>query len=219
MKQKGIVLLITLFFITAISVIILKNLEDSEQFIKEVSLDEILIQNKITTQNVQKEIIKLINKYKDDDEVLDGILDVTSLGVPFDYGNVGLTIVLEEYFISGCNLNILNSKKPLYEQCDEYITNNILYEYDFLEKIKKYKPFNTKEQVEFFIDTYIQETKDDKIILVKDKFTFLKADVNESSRYIKCSYDVGVLDSNSSVEFVFKIGETKPIYFEYLLSN
>ncbi len=219
MKKKGIVLLITLFFITAISMVILQNLEDSESFIKEVSLDDTLTQNKITTQNVQKEIIKLINKYKGDDEAINGILEVAVLGIPFNYGNIDLVIYLEEYFTNGCNLNTINLKSPLNGQCEEYITNNILYEYDFLEKLKKYKPFNTKEQIRYFINQYIQDTRDDKISLVIDDFGYLKKDENETARYIKCNYDISIQDRNSTVEFIFKIGEKEPIYFEYLLSK
>ncbi|MEA2017564.1 MAG: hypothetical protein U9N59_03870, partial [Campylobacterota bacterium] len=197
----------------------LKNLEDSESFIKEISLDDRLIQNKITIQNVQNEIIKLFNKYNENDKV-DDILEVTSIGVPFDYGNIGLTIILEEYFISECNINLLKSEELITSKCGEDTLNNILYPYEFIQKQKKYKKeyktFKSQNQIDFFIDEYIKETRDDKIYQIRDQFTFISTDTNDTdSRYIKCQYDITSEDINSSVDFIFKIGESDPISFGY----
>lgn len=210
MKKKGIVLLITLFFITAISVVILKNLEDSQKFIPEVSFDNSLTQLNITNKNVQDEVIKLLNDYKAEEEVIDGILEATSLGIPFDYGDIRLTISLNEYNIKSCNINNIKSTKSLNEKC-ENIVENILYQYDFVRILKSYQPISNQNQLEYFLDKYIQETRDDKIKFSKDEFeTINQKDLN-SSRYIECSYDISISDLNVTSNFIFKLGEDKPV--------
>lgn len=64
--KKSIILLITLSFITVISALLLKNLNDTDKLLKEVSLDSNLIQFKITQENIQNEILDIIGRYSDD---------------------------------------------------------------------------------------------------------------------------------------------------------
>ena len=205
----------TLFFISAISLIILKNLDDSEKFIKEVSLDTLLTQLKITNTNVQEEIMNFINKYKDDEEVLEGIVEVTSAGIPLDYGNIGLIVTLDYFNIPVCYLNNIKTIEQLNETCVN-TAENISYQYEFINILKQYIPLNNQNQIDYFLQKYINETRDDKISLVKNDFGFIK-DLNKTSetKYMRCNYSVTVDEQINSSEFIFEIGSKKPIYFEY----
>jgi hypothetical protein len=216
MKQKGkssIVLLITLFFIFSISILILKNLQDHEQFINESELDSTLIQIQISSSNIQKEIISLINKYSDN---IDDIIEITSNGIPFDYGNINLHIVLDYYNNSSqqCNINTINFSIPLMEQCDQDIVENISYPYDFLELLRdykvKYKEFKSKDQVDYFIDEYKYQTRDENIDKIKDDFVFLKLD--ENNTYLQCNYEMLINSNTINGVFVFDNNQTKKLF-------
>ncbi len=211
MKKKGVVLLITLFFITAISVLILKNLDDSEKFIDEVSQDVSLTQINITNKNVQDEVIKLVNKYHDN---IDELLEISSLGIPFDYGDIKLFIKIEDYEFKDCNLNDVSNTEQLYSKCSTFTTENILYSYEFIEQLKKYKPkdgFKNQKQIEFFLDKYKLSTKDEKIDEVRENLEFLKMPDSETTsiRYLKCSFNIDIDNIKAISEFVFKVGQTK----------
>ena len=220
MQKKSIVLLITLFFITTISLIIMKNLEDSNKLIQTSNLDMTLTQLNISNQNIDQEVIKLL---KDHSEDIDEILDITSLGVPFEYNGIDTIITINEFIPNQCNINDINNSQDLENRCDDNILNNILYKYDFVRLLKKYRLLNkskrieTKQQLEFFITKYIQETQDDKIHLITNELNFIKIDSNESKRYLFCNYDLSFQDLNVTSSFIYEL-ETKDILNkQYLL--
>ncbi|MEA2050796.1 MAG: hypothetical protein U9O56_08710 [Campylobacterota bacterium] len=217
MKQKGIALLITLFFISSISLIILKNLSDSEQFIDQSSLNSSLTQLKLTKNNIEEEVLGLTSKYNDN---IDELIEVASIGIPFEYGDINISIMLDNYFQNGCLLSKINTQEDLLNLCGETIVENISYSYDFIELLKKYNinnPIKNKKQLEFFLDEYINETKDDKIVLVKDSFNYEKFDYNESVSYIQCIYNINHQGLDANGEFIFKLGEEKTKYSQFIL--
>ena len=219
MKKQSIVLLITLSFITAISLIMLKNLNDSEKFIKEVSFTSDLAQIKIAHSNIQDEIIKYLNKNKDKSDIIDGIIEIVEMGIPLEYGDLSVTFNLDDFAPLDCYLNDIKTVEQLTTKCGEEMVDNITYPYEFIDKLKKYKPFSSKYQIDYFLDDYIQDTKDDKIYLVKNDFEFLKIDSNSSFRYLECNYDISLENIESSGKFIFKLGETTPLYSEYFLDK
>jgi type III secretory pathway component EscR len=194
-KKSGIVLLITLFFIFSISILILKNLQDHEQFLNESSLETTLIQMQMSSENIQNEVKSLVKKYK---ENIDEIINITSNGIPFDYGNIRLNIILDIYDVNRCDLNSIKFDQPFYEQCEQNIIDNISYQYDFIRLLKQYRnnyhKFSSQDQIDYFINDYKNKTKDENIDNIKNDFTFLKAD--ENTTYLKCSYEM-LLNSNT----------------------
>ena len=210
--KKGVVLLITLFFITAISVLILKNLKDNEELIDVVAINSTLTQINITIENVNSEIMKFFKKQHSDNNI-DMLLDNIPEILPLRYGNVDLKIFLKEETFDGVyNLNDEN----LSQNIDELFNQNVDYKYDFLELFlpkyrKEFGKFTNQKQVNFFIEQYKKETKDEVIDNIKDNFTFIDYENNESVRYISCRYIVDVNGIKSNVDMVFKIGETKPL--------
>ena len=215
MRKNGIALLITLFFISTISIIILKNLSDSESFIEEVAFDSSLSQLKLTNKNLKDEIINLVFRYK---ENIDQLLEITSLGVPLSYGDMNLSITLDEYFIPNCYLNDINTTEQLNEKCDETIVENIAYQYDFIETLRQYKPIKNQNQLNYFLNIYKQKTKDDKISLINENFGYIAPDINDTKRYIKCNCDLNTYSLNSSSEFIFEINSKKIVSFEFTLN-
>ena len=214
MKKDAIALLITLFFILAISVIILKNLDDSKSFIEEVSFDSSLSQIKLTNKNLKDEIINIVFTYK---EQLDELLEVASIGIPFNYGDINLSITLNEYFIPDCYLNDINSTEQLNENCDEITVGNILYRYEFIDTLKQYKPIKNQNQLNYFLDDYRNKTKDYKIYLSTESFGYTKEDTNTTKRYVKCNYSLNTNGLKSSSEFIFETTSKKIVSFEFVL--
>ena len=167
----------------------------------------------ITNKNVQYEVIKLVDKYKDN---IDELLEIASAGIPFDYGNINLIIKLENYIEKDCNLNDIKNLKDLDNKCESISTDYISYPYDFMQVVKKYKPkngFENQKQLEFVIDKYKLSSRDDKIDIVKDNFGFLTIAQNQDnesiSRYLKCSYDININNIKATSSFIFKLGLRK----------
>jgi hypothetical protein len=197
----------TLFFIITISILILKNLNDSNKFIDEVALDSKLTQIKIANKNIQDEVIKLIDKNKDD---IDQLLEITTAGFPFKYGDVDLIIKIDEYFNPDCNLNKIEKTEDLNKYCTDNIISSISYPYDFVKLIKQYQPFTNKKQVDFFIDKYIEYTKDDTLYNIQDSLGFNSIDANNTSNiFISCKYDIKIKDTTASSSFLLKVGSKK----------
>lgn len=213
MKKQAVVLLITLFFISSISLLILKNLDDSNSFIDEISLGDKLTQIKLTHKNIQDEVIDLTSKHS---ENIDDILEVTSIGVPFNYADIELTITLQEYIPSGCYFNNIKKTETLYDMCDDSeIVDSILYQYDFRELLDKYQPFDSQEQIDYFLEQYRNLTRDENIDKIKDHIIYVKPlDENSTSdgdRYLQCTYDAVIKESSVKGNFIYKLNGSKII--------
>ncbi|MEA3354790.1 MAG: hypothetical protein U9Q33_13340 [Campylobacterota bacterium] len=216
MKRKAVVLLITLFFITAISLLILKNLEDSNSFIEETAMDTKLSQIKITHNNIKDEVINLANRYKSN---TDEILEITSQGIPFKYGDISFDLTLDDHISGDCYLNGIDQNNTLYDICSTDTINKIVYQYDFIKMLEQYKPFSSKDQLEYFLQKYKELTRDDRIDEVKDSFSFIKPlDENSTKRYLQCNYKAVIKDMKVKGEFIFEV-ETKKIVSSQLISS
>lgn len=209
MKKKGIILLITLFFISAISVLILKNLGDSEKFISEVSFDTKLTQFKIVNENVQQEIIKILNENKD---YIDDILKEAQI-IPLRYGNVNLLIELVELPTKECNINNIKNVQDIVTQCNQDVSYNIENQYKFVEdlnKIRKDTNITNQQQLDYFIEEYKTGANDDQIDNISDKFSYISTD--ENATYLSCKYTI-LLDelSKANSYFIFKLDTDTPL--------
>ena len=196
--RKSIVLLITLFFIATISILILKNLKDTDDFLNELALDNSLSQVQITIDNIQKEIPKYFYKNKDN---IDIILENSS-AVPLNYGNVELLLNIIEYEPKKFNINKLTT-----EDTSSYkFINNIISVYDFVQLVNKHKPYTSQEQIVQTIDEYIELTRDKDILNIKNDFTYFT--IKNGARLIECNYNLKVNDITSEVSFIFDLNTT-----------
>ncbi len=215
MKKQSIVLLITLFFISSISIIILKNLDDSKKFIDSAVFDTTLTQLNISNKNIEEEVKKLINKNKDD---IDNILEITSLGIPLSYHNIDILLTLDDYSDGNCNINTISKLKDLRLKCTDLV-DNIEYQDDFIRILNYYKPIENKKQFDFFIDKYINETQDNKINSILDSFSFLDLADTQDNRYLQCDYEIDYNNIKLKSSFIYNLNDQNTIYKQYVLIN
>jgi len=209
LQKKAVVLLMTLMFITSISVLILKNLKDSENFFKVIGTDTSLTQTQITITNVNKEIQEFFKSKKDED--IDEILSNMPEEIPFIL-NENITIILS---ISKYQKEITHNVNDINDtyQNNEF-NENIDYPSIFFEilkekrKILKDKNITNIHQVQSIIDEYIFKTKDKRILNIKDNFSYFTISTDTNDTYISCNYDININNINSTVNMIFKVGDT-----------
>jgi len=210
--KKSIVLLISLLFISAISLLILDNLKDSEKFISISQNNSNLTQTNITILNLNAELKKLLNNVdkKYFDEIFEKLQFVSS------FGNVVISnIKFYEY-----NLNDKYDIQKNYNSTSDLdIIENINYKYDLYELAKNKSILNNR-QVDNIIDEYVRLTSDKKILNIKDKFTFKLKDYNSSKTYLSYNYDLQINNINSHIDVIFEHKSKKNIYFDfYFIGN
>ena len=205
--KKSIVLLISLLFISAISLLILDNLKDSEKYINISQNNSNLTQTNVTILNLNNEMKKLLNKINKND--LDEIFDKLKFIPPF--GNVIISnIELEQYNLE----DKYDIQKNYSETTNTNIIENIDYRYDLYE-ISKKKIISNYRQVENIINEYIKLTGDNKILNIKDQFTFKLKDYNSTKTYISYNYDLKINNINSHIDIVFEHKSNKDIFYDF----
>jgi len=217
--KKGIVLLMTLMFITAISALILKNLDDSEQFFKVVDTDISLVQTKLLIDDTNREIM---NFFKDNKNNMDTILENIPPSLPlYIIDDIIITINIEEYYPENyININDINSTEKS-EDFIKYVDFKFRY-FEILKKqLKEYKKITNQKQINNILDQYIMATKDDRILEFKDKLIYQKFNIddNTSERFIKCSYDLDVKNISSSIDMIFEVGKNNFLSRDFYFRN
>jgi hypothetical protein len=208
MKQvKSIILLITLFFVSSISILILKNLSDSDKFLKVVQTSSSLTQTNLTVINIQNEILKLFKKEQNN---LDKLFKFLPETLPLNFENINIKIDTNQ--IDPKNYYNLNDKL-LKTKIDNEFKKNINYMYDFF-SLSKDKNISSFKQIDYIINEYIDITTDKDILNIKDKFIYF--DTNDTNNtYVSCNYDLDVSGLKSHSNMIFKVGELKPMVFYF----
>ena len=172
--KKSIVLLVSLLFITAISALILKNLDDTNEYISEQNYKLNKAQLLMMVKNAQTEASKFIKKYPDDLPPLEGI--------PFSIKDIDLQLSLVEY--DKYDLNLLKEKdKKKYEHIQEFFWDNSVDGFENLQYLLKGAPkLQNSKQVDDIITTFIEQTYSDSILKIKDRLGFLSSS-NEGKLY------------------------------------
>lgn len=176
--KKSIVLLVSLLFITAISALILKNLDDTNEYISEQNYKLNKAQLLMMVKNAQTEASKFIKKYPDDLPPLEGI--------PFSIKDIDLQLSLVEY--DKYDLNLLRNSKTQedrkkYEPIQEFFLDNSVDGFENLQYLLKGAPkLQNSKQVDDIIITFIEQTYSDDILKIKDRLGFLSSS-NEGKLY------------------------------------
>jgi len=186
LKKKSIVLLLTLFIITAISLIILTFLKENEKIISYSFFDKDLAQINLLIKDINKEILAYMKKTGDDlDEELPANL-------PFDLKGIKLNFDLE---LTNFEDNIVINKNLFKNlQNNEIILENVEFLYDFTQ-IFKNKNITSFYQINYLIDKYKKITNDKKILNIKDLLIYPKI---KNSKY-KLFYTIDSNDNKADI--------------------
>jgi len=217
MKQKGIVLLITLMFIASISLLILKNLDDSEKFFKIVNTDSSLVQTKSLITNTNQQIMKF---FKDKSDNLDDILEQIPSTIPLQLSpNIKVILHISEFYDADyININDINQTKNDVDFI-KYVDFKYVY-FDILNKyLKQYKHISNHRQIEYILNQYINETRDTRILKLQNKLIGYKIQNNQQQRYIQCDYVVSVNNISSQSKIIFEVGKLKYKYYKFSFRN
>jgi len=204
-NKKGIVLFVTLLFIIALSVLIVKNLAITDEFINVSAKNANIKQLEISIKDINSEILKL---FKDKDAK---ILSDFPQTIPFDYGNVSVELQLEEYSKKTYKLDN-NLLKNIDSYFTGFINQNVLLE------VIKDKNITNQKQVDFVIDEYINKTNDYKILEIEEQLAY--RDLNNSS-YVSCKYhlDIDGLQADVAMLFIPNKNQVKPEKLEIIIKR
>ncbi len=220
--KKGIVLLISLFFIATISILVLKNLDDTDKILEQKNYKLDFSQALLLTKNIQKEIENAIKNNKDNFEELLEEKVFESLP-PFNFQGISVAFSLDENAKE--NINELSKnytqgnqdskddlEKDIYNLRDYLEVNNV-YNYPVLQELYEIKVHEDNEvksskQVDDIINNFIIRTYSNKINDLKDNIGFTESYQDYILR-VKISMEKGFLKSYYLLD---KEGQVK--YFE-----
>jgi hypothetical protein len=205
--KKSIVLLISLLFITAISALILKNLEDTDIYVQEQNSKINKTQSMMLIKNVQNEISSLLAKNK---ENVESIIEAQQDSYyPLNIENIEILFRLGVY--DKVNLNDLNnSDKGIKQSTIDRLNDLEVFNIDNLAYLLRGNKIESNKQLDNILTSFIKDTYDDKILEVKEFLGFLGT--NEGQLYelfIKLDY---LKDITNAYYILDKEGQVK--YFE-----
>lgn len=174
--KKSIVLLISLFFIAAVSLLILRNLEDTDSYINEQNSKFTKTQIIFLINNAKDEVSKILSQNQGND--ISSYLDVD---YPIVLKEALITITLEEY--DKYDINLLNKKDEKdYENLKKFLEKNGVYDMENLkylmqnnENIKNYK------QRDDLLNDFAIQVYDKRILDLKDYLGFIKFDKKDTA--------------------------------------
>lgn len=169
--RKGVVLFISLLFIAAISLLILKNLEDTDSYISEQNSKFTKTQMMMYLNNAKDEISKALSKNQNNK-----IKSYLNIDYPIILQDAEITIRLQEY--DKYNINLLRSDdKKAYIYIQSFLENNDIYDIEtFKYIIKDSKEIKTNKQLDELINNFSKQTYKNQILGVKDYLGFMDYD-------------------------------------------
>ncbi|RXK12170.1 hypothetical protein CP965_10350 [Halarcobacter mediterraneus] len=212
--KKGIVLLVSLFFIATISILVLKNLDDTDKILEQKNYKLDFSQALLLTKNIQKEIQNAIKNNKNNFEELleDGVFESLP---PFDFQGIRVSFSLDENTKEDINELSKNYvlddlEKDIYN-LRSYLEVNNIYDYPILQelyetKVHEDEKIKSSKQVEDIINNFIIRTYSNKINDLKDNIGFtesykdyiLRIKVSMEKDFLKSYY---LLDKEGQVKY------------------
>ena len=215
--KKSIVLLVSLFFISALSILILKNLEDTNSYIKEENYKFNKIQMIVLINNLQSEISKI---FLENTNSLDEYLSKnTEMTFPLKIKDSDLIFIIKQY--EKVDINLLSKKETEDKSIINLFNEYNISGYDTLENIykteeNKYYTENevlikNSKQLNDIIDKVIKETYNNEILKIKSDLGFISTESDQSlyEIYIKIKH----FDEFSKAYYILD-KKGKVIYFE-----
>lgn len=190
--KKGVVLFISLLFITAVSLLIIKNLEDTDSYIHEQNSKFTKTQIMMYLNNAKDEIANVLKENEaqnsDKTDYREVLKEYTSKEFPIMMQDAIITIRLEEY--DKYNINLLKEKdEEKYKYLKDFLIRNDIYDIELLKKIYEEYTFELKDknqinnkQLDFILEKFEKESYNTEILKVKDYIGFQPYDKKEISQ-------------------------------------
>lgn len=176
--KKSIVLFISLFFIATLSLLVLKNLKDTDSYLSEQNAKFTKTQILFYINNAKDEISKVFSKNLE----REALGEYVGLEFPLIIQDARITMRLEEY--DKYNINLLSEKdEKKYEFFKDFLIRNDIYDIDILRSnlLENNKIKNTK-QLDFLLEKFQKESYTSDIFKVKDYIGFMNYDKKEISQ-------------------------------------
>ena len=190
--KKGVVLFISLLFIAAVSLLIIKNLEDTDSYIHEQNSKFTKTQIMMYLNNAKDEIANVLKENEaqnsDKTDYREVLKEYTSKEFPIMMQDAIITIRLEEY--DKYNINLLKEKdEEKYKYLKDFLIRNDIYDIELLKKIYEEYTFELKDknqinnkQLDFILEKFEKESYNTEILKVKDYIGFQPYDKKEISQ-------------------------------------
>ncbi|WP_066152279.1 hypothetical protein [Aliarcobacter cryaerophilus] len=216
--KKGVVLLVTLFFIMAITILILANLSDTKNYLDKRSLKFTKIQMLYYVNNIKNEILKEIKNISGDN-----LNRYYNMNFFYDIENIKINIKLQEY--NKYNINLFRSKDEKdyfylseflksYEIYDIYAFKSILNEFDSIKSNKQLNEVFRKLEQEIYPSNSLSEVKNYIGFINFDKKTFFSAPPDKDllvELFIEVEYEDNIMNAY----YILKKNTQGVEYFEY----
>lgn len=173
--KKSIVLLISLFFIAAVSLLIIQNLKDTDSYLSEQNSKFAKTQIMFLINNTKDEISKTLSQNQGND--ISSYLDVD---YPVVVKDAKITVKLQEY--DKYNINLLKSKeKKDYESIKKFFVENGVYDIEtFIYLMNEQEDINNYKQLNELLLNVKNQSYDKRILDLKDYLGFIKFDKKET---------------------------------------
>lgn len=173
--KKSIVLLISLLFIAVISLLILKNLQDTDSYLAEQNAKFTKTQIMFYINNAKDEISNILSKKLDEDILKEYI----GVEYPILVQDAKISIKLEEY--DKYNINLLNEKDDKkYEYLKDFLQRNEIYDIYTLQSIlRENDNIKNSKQLDSLFEKFEKESYNIDISKVKDYIGFMDYDKKE----------------------------------------
>lgn len=172
--KKSIVLLVSLFFITALSLLILKNLKDTDSYLSEQNAKYIKTQMLFYINNSKEEISRVLSLNLEKDVLKEYI----GLEFPIIFQDAKITMRLEEY--DKYNINLLNEKdEEKYKYFKEFLISNQIYDVEVLKNILDMQKIKNTKQLDFLLENFEKESYTSETSKVRDFIGFMNYDKKE----------------------------------------
>ena len=176
--KKSIVLFISLFFIATLSLLVLKNLKDTDSYLSEQNAKFTKTQILFYINNAKDEISKVFSKNLE----REALGEYVGLEFPLIIQDAKITMRLEEY--DKYNINLLTEKdEKKYEFFKDFLIRNDIYDIHILRSnlLENNKIRNSK-QLDFLLEKFQKESYTSDIFKVKDYIGFMNYDKKEISQ-------------------------------------
>lgn len=231
MKKKSIVLLITILFISSISILILNNLTSSEKYLiaanKEYSNAQIIL----LVKNTQKNLLDFFSDKKFYDDYIK--LDDADMILPLSLKNIDLSIQVSPY-AKDYNINdfFQEDKKKEFilklenlfsmNRADYYIFSEILndYYYNYKSNDSNNQFISTSKQLRAIITSFKNKTDFVDISFLYEKIGFLSSEyiednIRKQNRYLYCILNLKINKQKYISKFILDINNKGVIDFEF----